>query len=156
MGGRLGLFTQEWSRFTGDSWVLGNFRIAPVPSDPSRFFAAGCGRRPLDAYLHIPLHPGLRRFVTFAFEGTQYMFRALPFGLFTAPRVFTRITRVMAAFIRRRGIRIFMYLDDWLIVADDPVAAETHTRWVMGLALRLGWLINPQKSELVPSQKPIS
>ena len=108
-----------------------------------------------DAYLHVPLHPDHRRFVTFAFEGTQYMFRALPFGLSTAPRVFTRITRVMAAYIRRRGIRIFMYLDDWLIVADDPVAAEAHTRWVLDLALRLGWLINPQKSELVPSQKPI-
>ena len=108
-----------------------------------------------DAYLHIPLHPESRRFVTFVFEGTQYVFRTLPFGLSTAPRVFTRVTRVLAAFIRRRGVRIFMYLDDWLIIAEDEVTAKAHTLWVLELTQSLGWLINQAKSDLIPSQKPV-
>lgn len=107
-----------------------------------------------DAYLHIPIHPEHRRFLVFEFEGVLYQFRALPFGLSTAPRVFTRVTRVMAAFIRRQGVRIFMYLDDWLLVANDPTTLSTHTQWVLDLARSLGWIINTAKSDLTPSQSP--
>lgn len=33
----------------------------------------------------------------------DYCFRAMPFGLSTAPRVFTRVTRVILAFLRKKG-----------------------------------------------------
>ena len=108
-----------------------------------------------DAYFHVPIHPDCQRFLTFVFEGTHYCYRVLPFGLSTAPRVFTRVARVMEAHIRRQGIRIFMYLDDWLIVADDPASLLDHTQWVLDLTRRLGWVINMDKSELTPSQCPI-
>ena len=73
-----------------------------------------------DAYLHIPVHPEHRKFLTFQYRGQSLVFRALPFGLFTAPRVFTRVTRVLADHLRRLGVQILMYLDDWLVVAPDP------------------------------------
>ncbi|KAJ8039201.1 Ecotropic viral integration site 5-like [Holothuria leucospilota] len=43
-----------------------------------------------DAYLHVPIHPLYQRFLAFRYRGVVYTFRALPFGLATAPRVFTR------------------------------------------------------------------
>ena len=44
-----------------------------------------------DAYLQIPIHPQSRRFLRFSWEGRTLQFRALCFGLSTAPQVFTRI-----------------------------------------------------------------
>ena len=107
-----------------------------------------------DAYLHIPVHAEHRRFLTFMLDGRKYMFKALPFGLSTAPRVFTRITRVFGAHLRKLGVRIFMYLDDWLILAPTPQIAARDTTRVVREAEALGWLINWEKSELVPSQSP--
>jgi hypothetical protein len=69
-----------------------------------------------DAYLHVPIHKDHRRFLQFVYKETVYQFRCLPFGLSTAPRVFTRITKVIAAFLRQKQVHLFMYLDDWLIV----------------------------------------
>ena len=42
-----------------------------------------------DAYFHVPIHPSSRKYLRFAFENKVYQFRVLPFGLNTAPRVFT-------------------------------------------------------------------
>ncbi|PIK42865.1 putative TBC1 domain family member 2A [Apostichopus japonicus] len=37
-----------------------------------------------DAYLHIPMHREHRRYVAFHYDGRDYLFRSLPFGLSTA------------------------------------------------------------------------
>ena len=42
-----------------------------------------------DAYLHVPIHPSSRKLLRFVVNGNIYQFRVLPFGLSTAPRVFT-------------------------------------------------------------------
>ena len=107
-----------------------------------------------DAYLHIPVHPNDRKFLTFELEGKAYAFQALPFGLSTAPRVFTRVARVFGAHLRRLGIRVYMYLDDWLIVARDHQSAVRDTARVVQEALAFGWIINWEKSSLTPSQSP--
>lgn len=44
-----------------------------------------------DAYLHIPIHPSSKRYLRFAFQDKVYRFRALCFGLSTAPQMFTRV-----------------------------------------------------------------
>ena len=45
-----------------------------------------------DAYFQIPIHGSSRKLLRFMSEGTVYQFKALCFGLSTAPQVFTRIT----------------------------------------------------------------
>ena len=42
-------------------------------------------------YFQIPIHPSSRKLLRFTSEGTVYQFRALCFGLSTAPQVFTRV-----------------------------------------------------------------
>lgn len=41
----------------------------------------------MEAYLHVPILPAHRQFLRFAFRGFHYQYRALPFGLSSAPRV---------------------------------------------------------------------
>lgn len=106
-----------------------------------------------DAYLHIPVHRGDSQFLCFRYRGRSFRFTCLPFGLSTAPRTFTRITRAMVAHLRRRGVRIFTYLDDWLIVADSRQEVLRSTTATTETAERLGWLINHAKSDLAPSQQ---
>lgn len=107
-----------------------------------------------DAYLHVPVHQSHHKWLRFSICGRSFSFRCLPFGLSTAPRVFTRVVTAVAAFLRRRGIRIFMYLDDWLILGSTRQEVLDHTSFVISTAERLGFLINKQKSQLVPSQHP--
>jgi len=105
-----------------------------------------------DAYFHIQVHKAFRRYLLFAYQNTVYQFRVLPFGVATAPYIFTRIVKAMAAQFRVRGIQFHHYIDDWLIVADSPQKAIDHARHVIQLATRLGWIPNWEKSCLTPTQ----
>ena len=41
-----------------------------------------------------------------------YEFQVLPFGLSTSSRTFTRVVKVLVAYLRKRGLKMFSYLDD--------------------------------------------
>ena len=58
----------------------------------------------------------------------------------------------MAVKIRLMGIQFHHYIDDWLIVADTPQQAIKHARYVINLAIALGWIPNWTKSNLIPTQ----
>ena len=61
-------------------------------------------------------------------RGDPLPLQGSPLRPVNSPRVFTRVARVTAAYIRWRGIRILMYLDDWLLVAGrSDIAVRTHT-----------------------------
>ncbi len=72
-----------------------------------------------DAYLQVPIHPAHHQFLRFQWEGTTYHFQCLPFGLTSAPRVFTKIMRPVVSFLRQVGIRLLIYLDDMLILHQE-------------------------------------
>ena len=105
-----------------------------------------------DAYFHIPIHPDSRRYLRFLLHDVVWQFRALPFGLNTAPRVFTKVTAPLAAYAHMYGINIHLYIDDWLLNPASHQESVDHTKWLIQLSTRLGWMINVKKSELVPSQ----
>ena len=54
--------------------------------------------------------------VHFELENNVYQFRVLPFGLNTAPQVFTRLGHTVAAYLHRQGISVIPFLDNWLMV----------------------------------------
>ena len=70
-----------------------------------------------DAYPHVLIHPEDRRYVRFIWEGVHYQFRAVCFGLASAPRMFTKIMRPIMALLRAAGIRSVVYLDDIFLMA---------------------------------------
>ena len=72
-----------------------------------------------DAYFHVPIHPSSRKYLRFAFENKVYQFRVLPFGLNTAPQIFTRLGHTVTGYLHHLGISVIPYLDDWLIHHPD-------------------------------------
>ena len=65
-----------------------------------------------EAYLQVPVHPASRHFLRFVFRETVYQFKALCFGLSTAPQVFTRVMAPVSAILHSMGICMRLYLDD--------------------------------------------
>ena len=105
-----------------------------------------------DAYLHIPIHPTSRKYLRFCYKAQVFQFTSLPFGLATAPQVFTMIVKEVKLMALSRGLRIHQYLDDWLIRSQSQEEAQVNTQAVVDLTQSLGWIINQEKSELKPTQ----
>ena len=76
-----------------------------------------------------------------------FQFTSLPFGLATAPQVFTMIVKEVKLMALSRRLRLHQYLDDWLIRSQSQEEAQ-----VVDLTQSLGWIINQEKSELKPTQ----
>ena len=105
-----------------------------------------------DAYFHIPIHSQSRKYMRFHLQGRSYQFKALPFGLSTAPMEFTVVAKEVKLMALQKGIRIHQYLDDWLVRASTHHTCLQHTQTLVTLCQELGWLVNKEKSELVPKQ----
>ncbi|XP_065195411.1 uncharacterized protein LOC135826738 [Sycon ciliatum] len=105
-----------------------------------------------DAYLSMPVHPTLRRFLTVQWQSRQYQFAAVPFGLASAPRQFTKLLHPVITCLRQQGVRLVVYLDDILIMAGSYQEALQHVANLIHLLLALGFQVNFSKSELQPVQ----
>ena len=105
-----------------------------------------------DAYFHIPIAQRSRKFLRFHLNKVSFQFTSLPFGLATAPLEFTKVVKEVKLMAQAQGIRIHQYLDDWLLRAPSQATCLQHTRILLDLCQELGWLVNMQKSELVPQQ----
>ena len=105
-----------------------------------------------DAYFHIPIQEQSRKYLRFHVQGQTYQFKALPFGLSTAPLEFTVIAKEVKLMAIHKGIRIHQYLDDWLVRARSHQACLQHTQILVETCQTLGWLVNLDKSELDPKQ----
>ena len=105
-----------------------------------------------DAYFHVLMHPSSRKYLRFALGGQVYQFRALPMGLSSSARVFTRVIKVIKGYAQRCGIVLHQYIDDWMIHCQCRLLTRAQTHFVRLLACRLGFLLNVQKSELEPAQ----
>ena len=105
-----------------------------------------------DAYFQIPVHQSSRKLLRFLSEGTVFKFKALCFGLSTAPQVFTRVFAAVSEWAHSHGIRLLRYLDDWLIVTSSEMEAKKNVQDLLSLCHSLGIVINEEKSDLIPSQ----
>nr|KAG5692773.1 hypothetical protein BaRGS_009389 [Batillaria attramentaria] len=107
-----------------------------------------------DAYLHIPMHRSAQRYLRFALDGTVYAFRAMPFGLNLSPWAFTRMMdSVMSAVRQVTTSSISNYLDDILQKNLSPSVLQSDLASLRRILSQLGWLVNLNKSDLVPSQR---
>ena len=101
-----------------------------------------------DAYLHIPIHPTHYRFLAFEYLGVDYHFTSLPFGLSTLPRVFTRVAGAVVAYLRTKGVSVFAYLDDWLVLGASRAQAEENVGCVVEVLRMAG--LGDQHPEIEP------
>ena len=108
-----------------------------------------------DAYFQIPIHPESRKYLRFVFAGTVYQFRALCFGLSTAPQVFTRVFTQVGRWLRLLNIRVLLYLDDWLVLDQTRSKILRDVDVILRLSQELGFLVNLEKSSLLPSRQAL-
>ena len=101
-----------------------------------------------DAYFHVPIHPSSRKYLRFAFENKVYQFRVLPFGLNTAPQVFTGLGHTVTAYLHRQGVSVIPYLDDWLVHHPDRQILLRHQALLLDTLDLVGFILNRKKSEL--------
>ena len=94
----------------------------------------------------------VQKYLRFHVEGRTYQFKALPFGLSTAPMEFTVVAKEVKPMAIHRGIRIHQHLDDWLLRARSHQVCLQHTQDLVKICHQLGWLVNLEKSELEPKQ----
>ena len=84
--------------------------------------------------------------------GQTYQFKALLFGLSTAPLEFTGVAKEVKLMAIHKGIRIHQYLDDWLVRARSHQACLQHTQELVKLCQELGWLVNLENQNWNPSR----
>ena len=101
-----------------------------------------------DAYLHIPIHPNSRKYLRFCHKSQVFQFTSLPFGLATAPQVFTMLVGSEAdgPHKRTQASPVPGRLADQGPVAGSPSEHSDSGR------TDIGWIINQETSELKPAQ----
>ena len=106
-----------------------------------------------DAYYHVMIAPSSRKYLRFIVNGKVLQFRALPFGISSAPRIFTKIMGVVGAFLRMQGPQLLQYFDDWLLHKESRsnLLNDLHLTWQT--VTSLGLIPNTQKSELIPMKE---
>ena len=105
-----------------------------------------------DAYLTVPIWKDHQKYLRFLRKGAPHEFASLPFGLTTALRVFTKLMKLAVAALRQQDIRVIIYLDDILIMAESQALVLYHAASTLNLLEGLGYIVNHQKYQLIPSQ----
>ena len=106
-----------------------------------------------DAYYSIPIHAESRKYLRFMWDQELWQFKALPNGLSSAPRLFTKMTKPLLASLRQKGHTVVAYLDDTIIIGDTESATKQAITATTELFSSLGFIIHPEKSVLQPSQE---
>lgn len=70
-----------------------------------------------NAYRIVPIHPQDQHLLAISWEGKTYVDRALPFGLRSAPKIFSAVADMIAWALHCAGIQhLIHYLDDFLFI----------------------------------------
>lgn len=105
-----------------------------------------------DAYYLIPIAGQDKKYLRFVFKNEYYEFNCLPFGLNTAPWVFTKIMKPVIAHLREAGHLSVIYLDDILLLGSSKNVCNTNVKETCFLLESLGFILNRKKSKLSPSR----
>ena len=104
-----------------------------------------------DAYYSVPVASEHRKYLQFYWQDQIWQFQALPNGLTSGPRIFTKLLKPPLSVLRKMGITVVAYIDDTLIISrtqDDACLAVTK---VANTLLNLGFIVHPKKSVFMPS-----
>ena len=106
-------------------------------------------------YHHIDILQEHQTFLGFSWvvNGVRkfFVFTVLPFGLSSAPYIFTKVVRVLVRYWRSHAVRITVYLDDGLGSACDFARCEAASLFVKNSLQRSGFLPNDSKSIWQPT-----
>ena len=93
-------------------------------------------------YHHVDIFEEHQTYLGFSWEINQqthyFVFTVLPFGLSTAPFVFTKVVRPLIKYWRLHTIRIACFLDDGLGIEFGYSKSETSSKFVLNTGKNFG------------------
>ena len=108
------------------------------------------------AYHHVDIFPEHTEYLGFSWKMNGricfFKFLVLPFGLSTAPYIFTKLSRVLVKKWRSQGIQILMYLDDGFACANCSANMLAVTKKIKGDLIDSGFVPKNEKSQWDPVQ----
>jgi len=107
-------------------------------------------------YHHIDIFEEHQTYLGFSWKINDklryFIFTVLPFGLTSAPFIFTKIMRSLVKFWREQAIAIAVYLDDGLGAANSYSICIKHSFIVNSTLINCGFIVNVEKSNWKPSK----
>ena len=105
-----------------------------------------------DAYYSVAISESCQKYLKFKYQDKLFKFLALPNGLCSGPRKFTKLLKPALAFLRNQGFIVSAYIDDIIIIDESYDACIKATVETIKLLDFLGFVIHPKKSNFVPSK----
>jgi hypothetical protein len=96
-------------------------------------------------YHHIEMADSAHPLLGFEWQGVFYCFKVLPFGLSSAPWLFTTIMSHSIRFICYTGEDVIAFLDDCIFGESTAHGTVTSAQRMLSVLREFGWLIHPTK-----------
>lgn len=106
-----------------------------------------------DAYFLVPIHRDYKKYLRFKYNDTLYEFNCLPFGISTAPYVFTKLLKPVMEYLRSENFTSVIFLDDILCIGRGYVECQQNVMFTKHFLENLGLIINREKSCLKPNRE---
>ena len=98
-----------------------------------------------EAYWSIPVSVRSQPYLRFRWKNRVFQFLVLPFGLSSAPRIFTKMMKPIIAALREQGLLLIIFLDDILLIGENFSIVKENIRITIGPLTSLGLLVNLSK-----------
>jgi len=137
------------------SLPLPRMRVAASVDTAVKLSKPGCWYAKIDVsdcFLAFPVTAAASELLGFAFDGSYYRFRRLPFGLSTAPYWCETMMTIVSWVLEQRGVKHARYCDDFFVVADTQAECAAMMRTCLDTLTEFGFAMSPDKT-MGPSQQ---
>ena len=100
-----------------------------------------------DGFFHVPVAKAFQKYLGVSWRDKFYVWCVLPQGLACSPYFFYKILRPVLQYLREQGLRLTLYVDDFLLMC-KPRDSLDHKDLLLDTLRDLGWHINYEKSDL--------
>ncbi len=97
---------------------------------------------------HLTLVPLERKYLCFAWRNRYFQWVVLPFGVKSAPYLFSKMVKQVINFFRERQTRCTVWVDDFIFMIHRDTNAQFYVQWILSIFARLGWSVNQDKCDL--------
>jgi hypothetical protein len=134
------------SHFAIPASYLLNGVLTPTPLLRGGYWA----RQPVGPWSHPVPEPAIGE-PCILVQIVSFSHARLPFGWTQSPRVYTAVARVVVAALRRAGLRVLIFVDDYLIATSTRGQALQAKRIIIDIFRRSGFEKAPGKGQFFPS-----
>ena len=106
-----------------------------------------------NAYFSVPINVSDRCYLRFEWNDQLFQFTAVPNGLSSGPRIFTKLLKPVYAVLREMGHVISGYIDDSFLIGLSFDTCLSNIQDANNLMESLGFHMNYAKSVMVPTQR---